>query len=144
MKAACPKCGQMLEMADEMGGESVSCAACGADFIAPIAPAKPAPPQMPRLKSYTTPLLVQFLRAIGYIVLAGGFGLGIACLFVSLGGASYLSGIGGAFAFILLGIVLAFPFFAIAQIVDAITRTAHESRTTNDLLLELLRTRRPE
>lgn len=144
MKTGCPKCGQMLEMADEMGGESVSCAACGADFIAPIAPAKPVPTPRPHLAPYAPPLLVQFLMALGYIALAIGAGLAIAALFVSIGKLGWLHGMGGAVICAAGGVVTAFPFFAIAQILDAITRTAHESRTTNDLLLELLRTRRPD
>lgn len=144
MKAACPKCGQMLEMADEMGGESVSCAACGADFIAPIAPAKPVPPQLPRLAPYTPPMLVQLLRAAGWIVAVLSIFAGLVAAMTSFRGAEPWLGVLFIATGIAGSIVLAFPFFAIAQILDAITRTAHESRTTNDLLLELLRTRRPE
>lgn len=51
LMARCPKCSQVLQMADEFANKVVRCSACGQALQMPAAGPRPVPPASPHSKA---------------------------------------------------------------------------------------------
>lgn len=134
-KITCGACGCRLET-DAEAGEEIACGNCGATIRT-----SEQVRELPKAEPFVQPLATQFLRAIAWVHLAFGAGLSLALLILSAlhgsdkmpFGLSVLAGL----TVCGVAVIAAFPFFASAQILEAICRTAHEARRTNVLLEEI-------